>query len=62
MDNFEEFKKIMAKRNEDLEKKALSLMLQNEESNLKKYMKDNGLEASSSEYDSETDSENDETL
>ena len=52
----------MAKRNEDLEKKALSLMLQNEESNLKKYMKDNGLEASSSEYDSETDSENDETL
>jgi len=25
-------------------------------------MKDNGLEASSSEYDSETDSENDETL
>lgn len=52
----------MAKRNEDLEKKALSLMLQNEERKLKKYMKDNGLEASSSEYDSETDSENDETL
>ena len=52
----------MAKRNEDLEKKALSLMLQNEEKKLKQYMKDNGLEASSSEYDSETDSENDETL
>jgi hypothetical protein len=27
VDNFDEFGKIMAKRNQDLEKKALSLML-----------------------------------
>lgn len=31
VDDFEEFKKIMIKRNQDLERKALSLMLQNEE-------------------------------
>jgi hypothetical protein len=30
VDNFKEFCKIMAKRNDELEKKALSLMLQNE--------------------------------
>ena len=52
----------MKKRNDDLEKKALSLMLQNEEKKLKKYMKENGMEASSSEYDSETDSENDDDI
>jgi hypothetical protein len=31
VENFEEFKKIMIKRNKDIERKALSLMLQNEE-------------------------------
>ena len=31
VDDFNQFKKIMVKRNSDLEKKALSLMLQNEE-------------------------------
>jgi hypothetical protein len=51
----------MQKRNDDLEKKALSLMLQNEEKKLKKYMKDNGME-DSDEYESETDSENDEDI
>lgn len=52
----------MVKRNNDLEKKALSLMLQNEERKLKEYMKQNGMDDSSDEYESETDSENDETI
>jgi hypothetical protein len=43
VDDFEEFKKIMIKRNADLERKALSLMLQNEEKQLAKYMKANGI-------------------
>ena len=34
----------MIKRNNDLEKKALSMMLQNEEKNLLKYMEENGIE------------------
>ena len=57
----------MIKRNQDLERKALSLMLQNEEKNLAKYMKDNNIpnqrgvdnsfssEEESSEYDDEMD-------
>lgn len=43
VDNFKEFCKIMKKRNEDLEKKALSLMLQNEQRSLSKYMVSQGL-------------------
>lgn len=35
----------MVKRNKDLERKALSLMLQNEERQLQKYMKDQGIVA-----------------
>jgi len=35
VENFEEFKKIMIKRNKDIERKALSLMLQNEERAMK---------------------------
>ena len=35
----------MKKRNEDLEKKALSLMLQNEQRSLSKYMVSQGLKA-----------------
>jgi hypothetical protein len=38
VDDFNEFKKIMIKRNQDLERKALSLMLQNEERQLAEYM------------------------
>lgn len=45
VDDFEEFKKIMVKRNKDLERKALSLMLQNEERQLQKYMKEQGIVA-----------------
>ena len=44
VDDFDEFKKIMIKRNADLERKALSLMLQNEEKQLANYMKQNGIE------------------
>ena len=43
VDDFDEFKKIMIKRNADLEKKALSLMLQNEEKQLQDYMKSIGV-------------------
>ena len=43
VDDFDEFKKIMIKRNADLEKKALSLMLQNEEKQLQEYMKSIGV-------------------
>lgn len=42
VENFEEFKKIMLKRNADIERKALSLMLQNEERQLKQVMQDRG--------------------
>ena len=38
VENFDEFKKIMIKRNKDIERKALSLMLQNEENAMKALM------------------------
>jgi hypothetical protein len=44
VDDFDEFKKIMIKRNNDLERKALSLMLQHEEKQLAQYMKSNGIQ------------------
>ena len=38
MEKFDEFKKLMVKRNQKLEREALTLMLQNEEKRLKKLM------------------------
>lgn len=51
----------MIKRNEDLEKKALSLMLQNEERQLREHMQQNGMKTrQEDEYESEYESEEDE--
>lgn len=42
VEDFHQFEKIMIKRNNELEKKALSLMLEQEEERLKRFFKNQG--------------------
>lgn len=59
VEDFHEFEKIMIKRNNELEKKAYSLMLQQEEERLKRFFKNQG---TAQESESDQEEEMDESM